>query len=235
LDYGWQGQGIETGKKRAEFGQNVYGLKINTLEYHGGLVDGGLFDAITLFHVLEHLRNPKAVMEELVKSNLKDGGLLVIEVPNFGSLQSKIAGKYWLHLDPPLHAAGCRAALPARCVELALPTVWWTNTVCPASRPFRVRRSIISFRFPDGQTVSAQLWFEQGEVAYYHLSTSNEEGYRWRASYAFSARAVEYFTGRVRYLDFGGAPGLSDSGGGLPPSRGAGRPARAPAIFVAKF
>jgi 2-polyprenyl-3-methyl-5-hydroxy-6-metoxy-1,4-benzoquinol methylase len=98
LDYGWQGQGIETGKKRAEFGQNVYGLKINTLEYHGGLIDGGLFDAITLFHVLEHLRNPKAVMEELVKSNLKDGGLLVIEVPNFGSLQSKIAGKYWLHL-----------------------------------------------------------------------------------------------------------------------------------------
>jgi 2-polyprenyl-3-methyl-5-hydroxy-6-metoxy-1,4-benzoquinol methylase len=64
------------------------------VEYHGGLVDGGLFDAITLFHVLEHLRNPKAVMEELVKSNLKDGGLLVIEVPNFGSLQSKIAGKY---------------------------------------------------------------------------------------------------------------------------------------------
>jgi len=28
---------------------------------------------------------------------------VVIEVPLFESLQSKIAGKYWLHLDPPLH------------------------------------------------------------------------------------------------------------------------------------
>jgi hypothetical protein len=67
----------------------------------------------------------------------------------------------------------------------------------------------------NGQTVSAQLWFQQGEVAYYHLSASNAEGYRWRAAYALSACAIEYFTSRVRYLDFGGAPGLSDSDGGL--------------------
>jgi hypothetical protein len=67
----------------------------------------------------------------------------------------------------------------------------------------------------NGQIVSAQLWFQQGDVAYYHLGASNEEGYRWRAAYALSAHAIEYFTGKVRYLDFGGAAGLSDGGGGL--------------------
>jgi hypothetical protein len=67
----------------------------------------------------------------------------------------------------------------------------------------------------NGEAISAQLWFEQGEVAYYHLAASNEEGYRQRAAYALSAHAIEYFTGRVRYLDLGAGPGSSDQGGGL--------------------
>ena len=67
----------------------------------------------------------------------------------------------------------------------------------------------------NGEAVSAQLWFEQGEVAYYHLAASSEEGYRQRAAYALSAHAIEYFAGRVRFLELGAAPGFSDQGGGL--------------------
>jgi SAM-dependent methyltransferase len=103
LKYGWQVKGIETAKERAEFGINKYGLDISTSEYKTGLVKGAPFNAITLFHVLEHLTEPKELLKELVENNLTQDGCLVIEVPLFGSLQSTLAGKHWIHIDPPLH------------------------------------------------------------------------------------------------------------------------------------
>jgi|GEM_PF-351189 len=101
--HGWKVFGVETAKARAEFGKKLYKLDINTLEYNGGRVKGGPFNAITIFHVLEHLSNPKDLLDKLLHNNLAKDGYAVIEVPSFKSLQSKMAGKYWLHLDPPLH------------------------------------------------------------------------------------------------------------------------------------
>ena len=71
--------------------------------YKSGKLSGVPFDVITLFHVLEHLPTPKVLLENLIRDNLKDGGLLVLEVPNLNSLQAIIAGKNWLHLDIPRH------------------------------------------------------------------------------------------------------------------------------------
>lgn len=39
------------------------------------------FDVVTLFHVLEHLENPKLWLEKIA-SHVKEGGRLIIEVPN---------------------------------------------------------------------------------------------------------------------------------------------------------
>lgn len=101
--HGWQVKGIETAPRRAAFARSTYGLDVTTDDYAGGMVRGGPFDVVTLFHVLEHLPNPKALLTSLVQSNLKDGGILVVEVPRFDSLQSGIAGHTWIHLDPPRH------------------------------------------------------------------------------------------------------------------------------------
>lgn len=103
LKYKWKVKGIETEKNRANFGINKYGLDITTREYKTGLVSGAPFNVITFFHVLEHLPQPKILLRKLIDNNLTHNGYLVIEVPFFESLQSKIAGKRWIHLDPPLH------------------------------------------------------------------------------------------------------------------------------------
>ena len=58
---------------------------------------------LTLFHVLEHLPQPEPLLKELIKHNLKKDALIVIEVPNFKSLQSSIAKDKWMHLDVPRH------------------------------------------------------------------------------------------------------------------------------------
>lgn len=100
---GWTVKGIETAADRAKFGVEEYGLDVSTEEYRSGAIAGGPFDVITLFHVLEHLPRPAHLLRALLADNLAEGGYLVLEVPLFESLQSRLAGKHWLHLDPPLH------------------------------------------------------------------------------------------------------------------------------------
>jgi 2-polyprenyl-3-methyl-5-hydroxy-6-metoxy-1,4-benzoquinol methylase len=60
------------------------------------------FDKVIIWHVLEHLRNPRATIEE-VRRILRPGGHLIVAVPNFGSAQARWAGAAWFHLDPPRH------------------------------------------------------------------------------------------------------------------------------------
>ena len=59
----------------------------------------------------------------------------------------------------------------------------------------------------DGKTVGAHLWYTQGEVAYSHLTCSSALGYELMAAYALCWSALEYFTGKVRWLDWGAGAG----------------------------
>jgi hypothetical protein len=67
-----------------------------------------------------------------------------------------------------------------------------------------------------GRTVGAHLWFTQGEVAHSHLAAVDDVGYEHMAAYALYWRAIEYFSGRVRWLNFGAGAGLKvDADDGL--------------------
>jgi SAM-dependent methyltransferase len=60
------------------------------------------FDQVILWHVLEHLTSPRAILDEISRI-LKPGGQVIIAVPNFSSVQSRWAGPAWFHLDLPRH------------------------------------------------------------------------------------------------------------------------------------
>lgn len=60
------------------------------------------FGAVTFRHVLEHVGDPLGALRA-ARELLCDEGWLVVEVPNFGSLQARWAGGRWFHLDPPRH------------------------------------------------------------------------------------------------------------------------------------
>jgi hypothetical protein len=57
---------------------------------------------ISMWHVLEHLRNP-AEMLAVAAERLEPGGVLAIGVPNPQSLQFRVLGARWAHLDAPRH------------------------------------------------------------------------------------------------------------------------------------
>ena len=60
------------------------------------------FDAITLWHVLEHFTNPHQLMKDC-NSKLKQGGRIFIRVPDFTSFWSRVLGSYWIWFQPNNH------------------------------------------------------------------------------------------------------------------------------------
>ena len=89
------------------------------------------FDALTMFHVIEHLHDPLLDLEQAYRL-LKKGGLLVVVTPNVASLGHRLFQRDWIHLDPPRHLQifACQplAALTERVglrVEKLFTTVRW--------------------------------------------------------------------------------------------------------------
>lgn len=60
------------------------------------------FDCITLWHSLEHMRDPQATLKSLAE-RLVPGGSLVVAVPDAEGLQARVFGAGWFHLDVPRH------------------------------------------------------------------------------------------------------------------------------------
>ena len=109
---GYDARGIEPSARSAAMAAAAgRAVSVEAIEDHG---DEGL-DAVVLWHVLEHLDEPRAALTK-VRSWLRRGGLLLVGVPNIASLQAAVGGPGWLHLDAPRHRvhltpAGLRALL----------------------------------------------------------------------------------------------------------------------------
>jgi len=60
-------------------------------------------DVVVLWHVLEHLDDPELGLRRAAEA-LGRRGRIVVSVPNLDSLQARIGGRRWFHLDVPRHA-----------------------------------------------------------------------------------------------------------------------------------
>ncbi len=60
------------------------------------------FQIITLWHVLEHMRDVETQIE-LLASLLEPEGTLIVAVPNFKSYDARIYDGYWAAYDVPRH------------------------------------------------------------------------------------------------------------------------------------
>ena len=115
LDLGC-GRGVILGAL-ADRGFEVHGVEISLEAARGAdpraeiriaprLADAGYpaahFDEVVIWHVLEHLHDPKGALLEANRI-LRPGGRLVVAVPNLSSLQARWAGAAWFHLDLPRH------------------------------------------------------------------------------------------------------------------------------------
>ena len=98
---GWQVDGLDFDEKAVNAARQT-GLPIR----HGSLEQqkfpDDTFDAITLFHVVEHVPDPVQTLAECARI-LKKGGTLALFTPNSASLSHRIFGADWRGLEPPRH------------------------------------------------------------------------------------------------------------------------------------
>ena len=98
--YGWRVIGSERSIEGVASGPKLtVPLFVGEL---GAIQAAERFDAIIMFHVLEHLANPVDTLQRCAKL-LKRGGRIIIAVPNFNSWQARVFGAAWFHLDVPRH------------------------------------------------------------------------------------------------------------------------------------
>ncbi len=99
---GWKTAGVEVSETAAAQARAILGSSIHVGDFLRAPFAAGSFDAVVLWHVLEHLDDPLAVIRRCYEV-LRPDGLLVVAVPNFESLQARLTGRHWFHLDIPRH------------------------------------------------------------------------------------------------------------------------------------
>ncbi len=98
-NHGWKVMGIEPNKLARN---TAKGFGIKVFENLTEIFDEEKFDAITLFHVLEHIHSLRLTLKGLVKK-LKKSGTLFLAVPNLQSFDSIYYQEKWAALDVPRH------------------------------------------------------------------------------------------------------------------------------------
>ncbi len=78
------------------------GLPAVLADYHDAPFRPGSFDAVSMFHFLEHVADPACAID-FARDALRPGGSLIVQVPNADSLQRAVFGARWSGLDPPRH------------------------------------------------------------------------------------------------------------------------------------
>lgn len=78
------------------------GLRVHETSVYAFDAAPGSYDAVILWHVLEHLPDPGSVLQR-IRQWLVPGGHLVVALPNFDSLQARVGGDNWFHQDIPRH------------------------------------------------------------------------------------------------------------------------------------
>ncbi len=105
---GWEAWGIEPYREAFDVTERLFS-NCGARFIEGNLETFELplpkFDVISFNEVLEHTHSPKKC---LLKANelLVPGGLLVITVPDAGSVHALLHGRDWRHWDPPYHLYG---------------------------------------------------------------------------------------------------------------------------------
>jgi SAM-dependent methyltransferase len=98
---GWRVQGIEISEQARNFSISKFGLQVFPPEEIDSL-DQGVFNCITLWHVMEHFDDPPLWFTKIGRL-LKDDGYCIIAVPNVASSDASWFGKSWAAWDVPRH------------------------------------------------------------------------------------------------------------------------------------
>jgi SAM-dependent methyltransferase len=94
--------GIDVTERPVDYARRAFRVPAAVRTLDGILADGRRFDAVTLWHVLEHFEDPFAALRE-VRALLNADGVCLVEVPNLNSLKFLLARQKWEGGNHPLY------------------------------------------------------------------------------------------------------------------------------------
>lgn len=115
-DLGFDAIGLELSDIAAAHARDTLGLDVRTEDFLSANVERESFAAIIFWHSLEHVADPLRALDRAYDL-LAPGGVLIVAVPNFGSIQAHVSGREWFHLDVPRHYVHFTARAVQRAVQ----------------------------------------------------------------------------------------------------------------------
>jgi SAM-dependent methyltransferase len=99
---GYEVQGVDISAWAAKYATERLGFKVTVGEIEDVNMPTYSFDIITMWHFLEHTRNPLKVVKK-AKTWLKRDGILIIEVPNYDGTDARKTWQDWVGWQLPYH------------------------------------------------------------------------------------------------------------------------------------
>lgn len=99
--HGWQTEGLEPDNTAIEKANSLYGIFAKSPDELFKL-DASSYNAVTMWHVLEHVHQLQEYIAQL-KKIIKDDGVIFIAVPNYTSFDASHYKENWAAYDVPRH------------------------------------------------------------------------------------------------------------------------------------
>jgi 2-polyprenyl-3-methyl-5-hydroxy-6-metoxy-1,4-benzoquinol methylase len=100
---GYETSAVEMDAACCRFLRSVVGIPVHETDNpSAALAAHGPFDVVAMWHVIEHLENPREVLAAAAGS-LRPGGVLALAAPNPAAFQLRVLGSRWTHVDAPRH------------------------------------------------------------------------------------------------------------------------------------
>ena len=104
LDYGGGDGQFQKYMSKNNWKSDIYEpyLKADDSDKKIKIIKGNYYDAISMFHSLEHIHDSEGALRDINKA-LKRKGILIISVPNHEAFERSFFKKNWIAYDAPRH------------------------------------------------------------------------------------------------------------------------------------
>lgn len=99
---GYEVQGLDISDWAADYALNKLGISVITGEIGDVKIPPDSYDIISMWHFLEHTRNPHTTLSRVL-TWLKKDGILIIDVPNYESTDARSMWNEWVGWQLPYH------------------------------------------------------------------------------------------------------------------------------------